>query len=244
MAYLAPEVLTETNHHSHQSDFWSLGVVAYELLFGCRPFPKHCPLSLIRFSANEYSSMWSELLSLYTASPFVDFDSIHCSSKKSNHPLRFPRLDLHLNEDGSSPDALRVPFPSGAMGLSEEVTSLLHGLLDVRIPQRLGNLNQYSEFSEHSLFLKHNLLSHELHHLSSPFYSSIEPLSSTGISVLGSSDDLDNDTDVPSFSTEMNLKLSEFHFVRSRSPYKDQSSVTSTISNCHHTTAISSLLSK
>jgi hypothetical protein len=42
--------------------------------------------------------------------------------------------------------------------LSDEFTSLLNGLLDVRIPQRLGNLNKFSEFSEHSLFLKHDYL--------------------------------------------------------------------------------------
>jgi serine/threonine protein kinase len=241
LAYLAPEVLTATSHHSHQSDFWSLGVVAHELLFGHRPFLKHCPLSLIQFSVNEYSSMWSELLCLPTASPLVDFDSIHRSSKKkSNRPLVFPHLNLHLNEDGSAPDALRVSFPLGAITLSDEFTSLLNGLLDVRIPQRLGNLNKFSEFSEHSLFLKHDYLSQELHHLPSPLCSSIEPLSPSPLSVLGS-DDLDKDTDSPPLSTEMNLKLSEFHFVQSKSPAKDffrktERSMTSTGSNCDHTT--------
>ncbi|KZO90712.1 kinase-like protein [Calocera viscosa TUFC12733] len=37
MAYMAPEVLTKRGY-SYQIDWWSLGVVAYELMFGKRPF--------------------------------------------------------------------------------------------------------------------------------------------------------------------------------------------------------------
>jgi serine/threonine protein kinase len=235
LAYLAPEVLTPTSHHSYQSDFWSLGVIAYELLAGHRPFLKHCPLPFIQFSVNEYSSMWNELLYLATASPFVDFDSIYCKSKKCNHPPVFPGEDLRLNEDGSTPDSLTVPLPL----LSDEFASLLNGLLDVRIPERLGNLNKFSEFSEHSLFLKHDYLFHNLHQLASPFSPFIEPLSPSSLSVLDS-DAFDNEVDSPPLSTEMNLKLSEFHFIRSKSPTKPHSrkiewAVTSTGSNCDNT---------
>ena len=35
--YIAPEILNEENH-SFESDYYSLGIVAYELLFGKRPF--------------------------------------------------------------------------------------------------------------------------------------------------------------------------------------------------------------
>jgi NIMA (never in mitosis gene a)-related kinase len=35
--YMAPEVLLK-NHYSYKSDIWALGIIYYELLFGCRPW--------------------------------------------------------------------------------------------------------------------------------------------------------------------------------------------------------------
>lgn len=35
--YMAPEVLLR-NHYSHKSDIWALGIIFYELLFGCHPW--------------------------------------------------------------------------------------------------------------------------------------------------------------------------------------------------------------
>lgn len=61
LPYLAPEVLSSGNCHSYQADYWSLGVMAYELLFNCRPFSRHCPLHSIQFVSNEYGRMWMEL---------------------------------------------------------------------------------------------------------------------------------------------------------------------------------------
>ncbi len=46
--YLAPEVFTSGHVHGPESDFWSLGVVAYELLHGSRPFSK-APKEMIEY---------------------------------------------------------------------------------------------------------------------------------------------------------------------------------------------------
>jgi serine/threonine protein kinase len=44
--YLAPEVFTPSHRHSFQADFWSLGVVMFELLFKSRPFQTHGPKNI------------------------------------------------------------------------------------------------------------------------------------------------------------------------------------------------------
>lgn len=45
--YLAPEVFGKTHIHGPGSDFWSLGVMIYEVMYGKRPFDKHVPREFI-----------------------------------------------------------------------------------------------------------------------------------------------------------------------------------------------------
>lgn len=50
--YMAPEVLSKTRRHGVEADFWSLGVVLYELLHRVRPYERRCPgrfVQLINF---------------------------------------------------------------------------------------------------------------------------------------------------------------------------------------------------
>jgi serine/threonine protein kinase len=160
LAYLAPEVLCEGNCHSYQSDFWSLGVMGYELLFGKRPFPKHCTFESLKFVRNEYEWMWQYLQS--NPSPkLVNFENLR---RPIDWVSPYSDPSLCIKEDGTLPKCLIVPIPlhtpsasscTEAMSVSEECQKLLKGLMDVRIPSRLGSLSLYSEFSEHDCFFLH-----------------------------------------------------------------------------------------
>jgi serine/threonine protein kinase len=48
--YMAPEVLSKTRQHGAEADFWSLGVVLFELLFRARPFEKRCPSPFVKLT--------------------------------------------------------------------------------------------------------------------------------------------------------------------------------------------------
>lgn len=159
--------------------------------------------------------------------PMIDLSSLRNSNIYNNEPVRFPDLNIFLNEDGSVPSCLLVLLPSSAPTspttptsmkvinelelvsnnnnnnnqspptfqshntqspsskpfysskvVSEEFKSLLNGLLDVRIPYRLGNLSRYSEFENHPCFLKYDYFISQLIMVNSPFYYQCYVLSS------------------------------------------------------------------
>jgi serine/threonine protein kinase len=170
LPYLAPETLTRSHQHSYQSDFWSLGVVAHELLYGRRPFRPHVPLQFIYFVGNNYQTLWDRSHNLSASSPAIDDIS------PSPHSP-FPDYYVTLDEDGTVPSSLKVYLPptrakssSSPESVSEEMRDLLSGLLDVRIPQRLGSMTRFEDFSEHSAFLQYG------YHTSNGLFSSPSPL--------------------------------------------------------------------
>mmetsp|Transcript_7877 Transcript_7877/g.8353 ORF Transcript_7877/g.8353 Transcript_7877/m.8353 type:complete len:512 (-) Transcript_7877:190-1725(-) len=307
LPYLSPEVLSPGNFHSHQSDYWSLGVLAYELFFGRRPFSRLCPLQMVQFVSNEYGWIWNELkkklesdpqltfhpgeyhnlhednndenknesknlnkINLQKIGPMIDLESL--VRDEIDTPIRFPDLNIYLNEDGTVPPCLMVPFPiliplSSSISpespvnqgispvtpskkndyqsfysvpssshfpfanpnspvnyttkvISEEFRNLLNGLLDVRIPYRLGNMSRYHEFNDHQCFIKHNFTfdSYEnsplLPILQSPRYHYYQNYSQW---LLSSSNFAWCDETLESrsnhlFTSEVNSKLSEYKF--------------------------------
>jgi serine/threonine protein kinase len=52
--YSAPELFTPSHAHGPAADFWSLGLVLYEMLYLAHPFCDQCPRDFMRF-ATKYS---------------------------------------------------------------------------------------------------------------------------------------------------------------------------------------------
>ncbi len=230
LPYLAPEALTESRRHSYQVDFWSLGVMAYELLFNVRPFDKHCPKRFIYFVDNQYKLMWNSIetqnysrdyipplpqhleggsnsgsssgdeknsnssndnvdhlasnLNLVVGSksgPF-DFEQVSNAIDESQrlNSLPYPQHQIPLLQNGQLPSELMVPIPMYSYcgdAVTTECRAMLSGLLDVRIPLRLGDINRFNDFSNHQWFQNHQFLSsHQIILSRPPFQPNVEQI--------------------------------------------------------------------
>lgn len=171
--YMAPEILAPDKGHSYQVDFWSLGVTAFELISNNFLFYPSCPLHMVQFVANNYYWMWRELAAktqTFQSLSLFDFDSLSNTDPSSELP--YPEYEEIMNDDGTLPPALQPPLPERASlyGITEYFKSLLFGLLDVRIPRRLGNMLNYNSFSDHPAFIRCGYVDSALTTLRSPFY--------------------------------------------------------------------------
>jgi cGMP-dependent protein kinase len=54
--YLAPEIIYDYSGYSYQVDFWSLGILLYEIICGCLPFGNNLddPNEIYKAVMNEY----------------------------------------------------------------------------------------------------------------------------------------------------------------------------------------------
>lgn len=160
MPYMAPETLTNSHIHSYQSDFWSLGVLAYELLFWRRPFTSHCPVEYLYFSENQYSLLWARASETSEESPWLfDWKAVDDGISEADrvlnlsHPTQYTPIQGH-----ELPESLKIEIPfqsSDQEELSPECRSALAGLLDARLSYRLGTPSSFADFGSHPWFVHH-----------------------------------------------------------------------------------------
>lgn len=106
LPYLSPETLTASHRHSYHSDFWSLGITAYELLYKFRPYKSHCPKDLISFVDHHYSHIWKgirtislrnyEMIQYYSRPLALPTTSINSPSYVNSHDEEYGQANESL----------------------------------------------------------------------------------------------------------------------------------------------------
>jgi serine/threonine protein kinase len=128
--YMAPEMLTRSRLHGTAADYWSLGVVLFELFYGVRPF-KSLPVNYVHYARRcRYYEMRAAATDSYTPD--------------NDHDHEEGLIQAIMNENQTivaSP--LLVDFISQA--------------LDPRIPSRLGGQESTHRFLDHPWLTSHSV---------------------------------------------------------------------------------------
>jgi serine/threonine protein kinase len=135
--YVAPELMTSLHWHGPASDFWSLGVLAFELIYGERPFEKCCPQDFIEYNESlqrmtkKYDDHSFELQMTCSQEPPLKKTSALKLLLPSRPYVVMPRISITTQSVVSGP-----------------CRAVLKNLLDVRPEKRMS----YEALSTHAWF--------------------------------------------------------------------------------------------
>jgi serine/threonine protein kinase len=153
--YSSPEFLTRSRRHGIASDYWSLGITAFELLTGSRPFSSP-PMEYIQYAEKvDYYADFTTALDVGVTSAANDQINYQTTEGSSAPPsvqpsisLEKPSTNSQLTEGPISP--LIETFIPSSIVLSAPAVDFLIEILDPRIPSRLGGENCQNVLMRHS----------------------------------------------------------------------------------------------
>jgi serine/threonine protein kinase len=141
--YLAPEVFTKSHRHNYSADFWSLGVVTYELLHGSRPFEKHCPLPFVQYLERKTSTPVATTVPALLQQQKKIAEQVHldcCLFHKSSSTCSCRSLSECCVSNREGVPCVYLPEISRINGiLSQSCQRVLAGLLNIEPTLRSGH---------------------------------------------------------------------------------------------------------
>jgi serine/threonine protein kinase len=136
--YLAPEIFDEEHLHGPECDYFALGVLMYELLFGRIPYRSHVPIHFIKYLTEQL-----------------------IPKEELNNTTRFG--NFWYVKEKILPTQLIIPIPSSNSWLGEitpECISLLRGLLEIDPSVRLGG-RRINDLKTHPLLISHKIINYD-----------------------------------------------------------------------------------
>mmetsp|Transcript_14694 Transcript_14694/g.15391 ORF Transcript_14694/g.15391 Transcript_14694/m.15391 type:complete len:397 (+) Transcript_14694:94-1284(+) len=155
LPYLAPEVLTESHCHSYESDFWGLGLTAYELRFKSQLFP-HVPRSFVDYLNRVYLHIWS-ILESTIENPDFDPSTFNFQEFANNLLVSDENLKTLSSQEFYNSMDFDLPIIDDGQ-ISQCFKAFIYEILDLRPHMRLGNLNEFEiRFKNHQFFQNYGI---------------------------------------------------------------------------------------
>lgn len=142
--YMAPEIFTKSHLHSYESDWWSLGVIGFEMIYGYAPYDQHS------------SHLHSEMVEAYNKSsqssttshsPYTAFYRHDQKSSQSSAPCA---IQMQSGHPTYSSTWSRETWTRGHAGEPGEVDSPTHDRMNPLLLSAIVETDSEEESDEES----------------------------------------------------------------------------------------------